>query len=241
MWIFKSIRERFSRVFWTGLAAVALLGCGLTFILVISPQQKIQALQIERLPTMDGDDVAHSTGGDEILVTGHLVGEASPDAEGFVAYTLEEWVVSPADTSTPDAEPDGEWQEIRQIIPPLSLTIGNDSIPLLGAKGAKLSGPMHEKLIIGDSQEYAEYNDEPLPDGSLRYSGFHNGDLVTVWGKKASSEGVIPDEYYAGDRVAFVESQHAEAKGALIGGICMLALAPIVLVGGILSAVFGKR
>ena len=66
-------------------------------------------------------------------------------------------------------------------------------------------------------------------------------DLVTVWGKKASSEGVIPDEYYAGDRVAFVESQHAEAKGALIGGICMLALAPIVLVGGILSAVFGKR
>ncbi len=241
MRIFRSIRERTGRVIGAGIGAVALLGCGLLFTLVLSPKQKLEARQIERMPIMDAGDVAASPAGDEILVTGRLAGEASPDAAEFVAYELEEWVVTPADYTTPDAEPDGEWETIRQVTPDLKLTIGDDSIQLLRTDGAKLSGPLHEKLFYAEGYETAEYEGEPLPHGSVRYSGFYAGDLVTVWGKKASTDALIPNEYYAGDRVAFVESKHSAAQGLLIGGTCMLALAPLVLVGGVLSALFGRR
>ena len=70
---------------------------------------------------------------------------------------------------------------------------------------------------------------------------FIDGDLVTVLGKKASSDGVIPSELYAGDRVAFADSKQDAARGLLIGGLCVIGLAPIVLVGGALIALFGRR
>lgn len=241
MRILSSIRERINLVIGTGIAAIVLLGCGLVSILVLAPKQKLEAYQIERMPIMDASAVTNAPIGESVLVTGYLAGEPLPDAGDFIAYELEEWIVTPADTSTPDAEPDGDWETIQHTIPNLGLIVGEKPIELLSAAGAKLSGPMHEKLIASNDYAAAEYNGKMLSDGSLRYSGFYTGDLVTVLGKKASTGGVIPDEYYAGDRVAFVESKHSAAKGALIGGICMIGLAPMVLLGGVLAAVFKKR
>ena len=241
MKIFSSIRERIGMVIGAGVGALALLGCGLLFALVLAPKQKIEAQQIERMPIMDADAVADAPAGEEILVTGRLAGETLPDYGKFVAYELEEWVVSPADPATPDAEPDGDWETVRQITPDLELTIDGKAIHLLAAERAKLSGPLHEELVYSDNYDAAEYEGETLPDGSLRYRGFYARDLVTVLGKKASTGGVIPDEYYAGDRVAFTESKHSAAKGMLIGGICMIGLAPLLLIGGILSAIFRRR
>ncbi|MEA2008440.1 MAG: hypothetical protein U9O54_04925 [Chloroflexota bacterium] len=241
MRVLKSVRERIGLVIGAGIGAVALLGCGLLFTLVLAPKQKLEAYQIERMPTMNADAVINAPAGESVLVTGWLTGEPLPNAGDFIAYELEKWVVDPADASTPDAEPDGDWETVRQLIPDLGLTIGEKTINLLSAEGAKLSGPMKEKLVYTDNYDTAEYNEEMLPDGSLRYSGFYDGNLVTVLGKKASTGGVIPDEYYAGDRVAFVDSKHSAAKGALIGGICMMGLAPLVLIGGVLAAVFKKR
>lgn len=241
MGIFRSIRERIGMVIGAGIGAVALLGCGLLFTLVLAPKQKLAARQLERMPTMDADFVATASAGEDILITGRLRGEPRSDAEDFVAYKLEEWVVTPADFSTPDAEPDGDWEMVRQVIPNLGLTVGEKTITLLSAESAKLSGPLHEKMFYADANEVAVYKNETLPDSSLRYSGFYANDLVTVFGKKSSVGGVIPDEYYAGDRVAFVESKHSAAKGALIGGMCMLGLAPLVLIGGVLAAIFRRR
>ena len=241
MRIFSSIRERIGMVVGAGVGALALLGCGLLFTLVLAPKQKIEAQQIERMPIMDADAVADAPAGEEILVTGRLAGEALPGAGEFVAYELEEWVVRPADPATPDAEPDGNWETVRQITPDLELTISGKKIQLLIAEMAKLSGPLHEELVYSDNYNTAEYEGETLPDGSFRYRGFYAGDLATVLGKKASSGGVIPDEYYGGDRVAFTENKHSAAKGMLIGGMCMIGLAPLVLIGGVLSAVFRRR
>lgn len=241
MRIFKSIRKRIGMVVGAGIGAIALVGFGLLLILVLAPKQKLQAYRIERMPIMDAGDVGTAPAGEDVLVTGRLAGEPLPDAGEFVAYELEEWVVTPADSATPEAEPDGEWETVRKVTPDLALTMGGETIQLLSAEGVKLSGPMHEETIYADHDNVADYEGESLPDGTLRYSGFYAGDVVTVLGKKASIEGIIPDEYYAGDRVAFVESKHSAAKGMLIGGICMLGLAPLVLIGGLFAAVFRKR
>jgi hypothetical protein len=82
---------------------------------------------------------------------------------------------------------------------------------------------------------------EWLSEGSLRVRGFYNGDLVTVWGQKASIDGIIPKELFAGDRVTFIESQHATAKGLLIAGISMMVCSPIVLAVGVFTSMFGRR
>jgi len=163
------------------------------------------------------------------------------DETGFVAYKLEEWVVTLPDSDDDDDDPDGSWETIERVLPDLSLNVDGEVVLILSVNGVQLSGPLHEELIYSESYAEAEYDNEWIPDGSWRYSGFYNGDLTTVLGKKASAGGVIPDELYAGDRVAFVESQHAEAKGMLIAGIIMLACSPVVLVGGGLAAIFGRR
>ncbi|MBS1250734.1 MAG: hypothetical protein MAG431_02329 [Chloroflexi bacterium] len=205
MRILKSIRERIGMVVGAGIGAVALVGFGLLLILVLAPKQKLQAWRIERMPIMGAGDVATAPAGEEILVTGRLAGEPLPEADRFVAYELESWVVTPADPATPDAEPDGEWETVRHMIPDLALLVDGENVQLLRADDAKLSGPVHEKLVPVRGEETAEFAGDQLPEGSLRYSGLWDGDLVTVLGKKASAGGLIPDEYYAGDRVAFGE------------------------------------
>ncbi|MFH1636563.1 MAG: hypothetical protein ABIG63_21490 [Chloroflexota bacterium] len=239
--IFSRIRERIGAVIAALIGSVALLGCGLLFALVLAPQQKLEARRIEAMLLMDAGAVTAASAGDDILITGRLEDNPLVDEAGFVAYELEEWVVTLPDSENADDDPDGSWETVEHVVPDLSLNVGGEVVLILSANEATLSGPLHEELLYSEAYEEAKYNNEWLPDGSRRYRGFYNGDLTTVLGKKASAGGVIPDELYAGDRVAFVESQHEAAKGMLIAGIAMLVCSPVVLVGGGLAAVFGRR
>ena len=241
MRIFPSLRKRMGRVIGTGIGALFLLGCGLIFTLLLAPRQKLEALRIERLPTLDAEDVGGVSPGEELMVTGYVRGDSLPEVDQFVAYEVEEWVVTPPDPATPDAEPEGEWVTDQEEIPPLALRIKGETVGLLAGENVRLSGSLHEKLILSENNQTATNEDGLLPGGSLRYKGLYDGDLVTVWGKKASNGDILPEEYFAGDRVAFEESKHSAAQGLLIGGICMLTLAPVVLTGGILSALFSRR
>jgi len=239
--LFRSLRERFGRVIWVVIGSVALLGCGLLFALVLAPQQKLEARRIERMPVMDANIVVNTAAGEDVLVTGWLNAEPLPGVGDFIAYKLEQWEVTPPDPDEPGDESSGSWKEVERVVPDLDLDADGQIVWILAAEGVYLNGKLHEEIVGSGSYDSADYMGQNLSEGSSRYRGFYSGDLATVWGKKASAGGVIPDELFAGDRVTFIESKHDAAKGLLIAGISMLVCSPVVLIGGILSAIFGRR
>ncbi len=242
--MFRSMKERFGRLFGAVIGSLALLGCGLLFALVLAPQQKLEARRIERLPIMAASTVMDAAPGEDILISGYLTGNPVVSAEDeFVAFVMEEWrvTVPEYDPDQPNQEPDGDWELVERVIPDLMVDVNGQIVKSLKVDDAAINGAVHESIFESTGYNAAEYMGASLSEGSLRLRGLYNGDLVTVWGKKATVEGIIPNELYAGDRVSFEESQHAAAKGLLIAGISMMVCSPIVLVGGILAAIFGRR
>lgn len=239
-WLF-SIRERFGAAILSAIAAVILLSCGALLAFVLSPQQALEAWRIDRMPELSATELRAAEVGEKLLVTGRL--EDNPEGDGgrFVAYRLDEWFVTPADLEDSESEPKGDWRSVEQVVPALALKVGSVTFWTLEAHDARLGGPLQEELTYSESHDQAKYDGEWLPHGSRRLRGFFNGDLVTVLGKKASTGDILPQEFYAGDRVAFVESKEEAAKGLFIGGLSMMACAPVLLVGGALKAFFGRR
>jgi hypothetical protein len=156
---------------------------------------------------------------------------------------MDVWEVTEADDDpdSPNQEPDGEWKTLERVVPVLTVEVNVVSIRTVQADDAYINGPVHEMIQRAAGSRSAKYMGDWLSEGSRRVRGFYNGDLVTVWGQKASSGGIIPKELFAGDRVTFIESQHATAKGLLIAGISMMVCSPIVMVVGILASMFGRR
>lgn len=239
--ILGAVRNRINSAVAAVIGAIMFLTCGALMAFVFSPQMALQARQIERMPLMGAAELSSAAVGDDVLITGWLQDNPVLDEGGYVAYRLEEWVVTPADPDDSNDEPDGSWQSRERRVPALTLDVNGAVVRTLGNDQATLSGPLHEEILYSDSNETASYNGEWLPDGSWRYNGLFNADLVTVLGKKGSTGDVAPDELYAGDRVAFADSKHQAARGLLIGGISMMVCAPLVLIGGLLAAVFGRR
>jgi len=242
--LFSRIRERIGTAIYAVIGAVALLGCGLVFTLFLAPQQKLEARRIELLALMDASSVVGAAAGDEVLVTGRLADNPVIYEGGdYVAYILDEWqVTTPAyDPDEPNQKPDGDWKTVERAIPDLKVDVGGQTVNSVRVEDASINGAVHETIFESEGYEKAEYEGKLLSEGSLKIRGLYNGDLITVWGKKAASGGIVPDELYAGDRVSFEESQHAAAQGLLIAGISMLVCSPVVLLGGIFSAIFGRR
>lgn len=240
-----NIRKRFNRVVAAVMVAVFLMACGGLLAFVLSPQKALQARHIERLPDMAAQDVAAAAPGDEVLITGRLEDNPSIAEGGFVAYKREKWQVSwPTPSSQSggqSGEPTGEWKVVEHIFPDLTVDVDGRPVDTLRTDRVTMSGPLHEQLIHAYSFREAKYNGQMLAEGSVRVRGFYDGDLVTVLGIKASAGGVVPEEMYAGDKVAFVRHKRDAARGTFLSGLCLMGMAPIVVVGGILAALIGRR
>jgi hypothetical protein len=104
-----------------------------------------------------------------------------------------------------------------------------------------LSGALRQELAPAESGLVADDNGTPLPDGSLRYRGLADGDLVTVLGRKSSAQGVALEHLFGGDRSAFEASQRQAASNFLVAGIFSMVMAPVVGVGGVLAALLSRR
>lgn len=240
------LRQRIGAVFAAFGASLMCCVCGALMTFVFAPAQALQAAHISGLPPVESAAaVDAAAAGDELLVTGVLVGNPVLFEEaGLVAYSEEEWQVTVPSSSSDDpdssSEPHGTWKSVKTVVPALTLEMDGQPVALRAAGSAHLSGPLHEQLVAGNGIA-AKYNGKSLPDGTLRYQGLRNGDQTTVLGKKAADGGVAPGQLFAGDRAAFEESQRQAASGLLIGGILMMVFAPVVLVGGILGALFGRR
>ena len=240
------IRDRINRIVAAAIGAAFLMACGALLAFALAPKQALETRRIEQLPEMAAEDVAIAASGDDILITGRLEDNPVITEGRFVAYVRETWRVTVptpgSQTNGQSGEPTGKWETEERIVPDLTLNVDGREVKILQANSVTMSGPLDERVIHAYGfYRSAKYKGEMLAEGSERVRGFHNGDLITVLGAKASSGGVIPDELFAGDRVAFVKQKKSAARGLLVCGLCMMGLAPIVAVGGIVSALFSRR
>jgi hypothetical protein len=240
--LFSSLRQRLGLAL--GILAFSAF-CGLMGVFLAffqAPGQALQARRIARMPVLGPDDVASASAGEMILITGVLKGNP-PVLENtdLVAYTAAEWVVTLPERDEGESDPRGEWEKTATLVPDLTLAVNEQLVRILADDSVKMDGSLREVLIPGEGPARAEYEERPLPDGSLRYRGVSNGDRVTVLGTRASTEGVIPEEMFAGDRVAFEEDQRQEASGLFFAGMCLIGLAPLILVLGFLGVIFKRR
>jgi len=223
-------------------AAIGIFGCGLALTLVVAPRQALEAYRISRMPQMDAQSLEEARPGDKILLTGTLAGNPPlVDDSDFVAYRLKRWDVTLPTSDDSDARPHGSWAAVETEVPALWLDVESRRVRLLAAETMALNGRLHEEVVYSESDLAAESGGEPIPDGSLRYEGVYDGDVIAVLGQRASTGDLIPRKMYAGDRVSFEESEKSAATGALFSGICLMGLAPLALIGGVLAAIFRRR
>jgi hypothetical protein len=237
------LRQRLGAVAAAFAGAAACCLCGAYMAFVAAPGQALTAVGISRLPQMDAGTVEAAAPGQTVLISGRLEGNA-PLLEGmsFVAYSEEEWkVTTPPSDEDSSGEPHGDWKAARLIVPELKLSVNGQIVIIRADENVRLSGPLREELVRSSSSVQAKYEGELLPDGTKRYSGLADGDLVSVLGKKAAAGGVMPEQVFAGDRPAFEASQRQAASNLLVGGIASMIAAPVVLVGGVLAALFWRR
>jgi hypothetical protein len=240
--IMQNLRDRIGAVVAAVIGALMACVCGAVMTFYLAPRQALEANRIGNLPQMNAEHVSSSAAGTEIMVTGSLSDNAALfDDSDLVAYTLHEWVVTYSEDSDGNETVDGSWNFVETTVPDLNLNVGGQVLKVLAASQPSLDGNLREEFAYTDSLDVADDGVESIPDGSQRYKGFYDGDLVTVLGQKSSTGGVIPEKLFAGDRVAFEQSEVDAAKGLLMGGIAFMACAPVILIGGILGAIFGRR
>jgi len=239
--LFSSLRQRIRSVLAIAVISVLCLLCGGLTAFGFAPAQAIQAYRISRMPvTEDGAQVAAAEMGEELLFTGVLKNNA-PLVDRFVACSAEEWKVTmPSEDARGSSEPSGHWETAETVIPALTLELNGQPVSLQETGSARLSGNLHIQIVRGDSPNQAEYEGELLPDGTRRYRGLYDGDLVTVQGRKSANGGVLPEHLFGGDRLQFEESQRQAASGLFMAGLCMMAFAPLLLIGGVLFVLFRK-
>jgi len=237
-----SVRQRIRSMLAIMAISVLCLLCGGLMAFGFAPAQAIQAYCISRMPvTEDGAQVAAAQPGEELLFTGILKGNA-PLLEGldFVAYSAEEWKVTLPSDGDGDSKPSGHWETAETIIPALTLELNGQPVSLLKASSARLSGDLHIQVVKGTGPHQAKYEGELLPGGTRRYRALLDGDRVTVLGRKSATGSVLPEHIFAGDHLQFVESQRKAASGMFMVGLCLMAFAPLLLVGGLLFTLFRK-
>lgn len=240
--IFSVLRNRAKAVVSSIVISVVLCGCGAVMTFYLAPTQALKAYRISQMPLMDAQSVADAGVGSNVIVTGSLTGDPTREQPEFIAYTKHEWDVTVTeDDEGNEGTPSGSWSLIQTVIPVLMLEMNGSPVQILANEGAALSGALREKIIDGEGSLQASYENQTLRDGAIRYSGFADGDLATVYGVTASVGGIFPEDIFAGDRVAFEKYQKNLASGYLMVGIAFMLCSPLVLVGGVFSSVFGRR
>jgi hypothetical protein len=237
-----TLRQRLGAVLGVFAGAFTCCACGLLAIFVFAPGQALEARRIATTPPMDAAALAAAAPGAIVLISGVLRGNP-PLVAGLVAYTEQVWEVTVTEVED-DRSARGAWStQPTKVVPALTLDVAGAQVPLQEVSSVRLSGDLLREAIVRgpEEAETATYEGERLPDGSRRYRGLADGDLVTVLGQKAAAGGVLPEQIFAGDRVAFEASQRDSASAILNMGICALVMAPVALIGGLFAVLFWRR
>jgi hypothetical protein len=240
------LRQRLGAVLAVAAGSAGCCLCGAFMAFVAAPGQALQAGRVARLPLADAPAVAAAGPGEALLVTGILEGNTPLLAEGppLVVYAEERWVVTVpgGEDGEGGGEPFGRWQSQAVRVPELSLAVGGEPVRIEATSGARLSGALHETVVpAAAGLEARDPDGQVLADGSRRYRGAADGDRVTVLGEKGVDGGIVPEHIFAGDRAAFAESQRQAASGLWYSGLASIVVSPLVLIGGLIAVLLGRR
>ncbi|GAB4472996.1 MAG: hypothetical protein Kow00124_11570 [Anaerolineae bacterium] len=232
--VFARLRERIGAV----IAAVVGSGCflimGAFLAFFISPQQAAEWRRIDALPDLDPAGLAAVPQGKELYLTGTLTGN-TPLKQDLVLYQVDVWDI----TTDSEGDKNSSWNVQERRVPALTLDFQGTTVSLLPNDGATLGGAATEYIEEGPGPESDTYNGRSLPEGSLRTWGFTNSALVTVVGTK-QGDAVAPSRFFGGTHDQLVENIRTGARAAFITGIVMMAISPIILIGSVIGAIFGK-
>ena len=224
--------------------SLGIFGCGAMMAFVLSPKDALEWRNIEALPELDASGFSALKTGDQAAITGKLADNKTLTADGLVAYEKDVWKVSQPDSSSSTGTPatlSGSWNIVETHAPELSVTISGGTITTATASQVTIGGNLHVTFQPSSSTLIADYQGTPLPDQSTRLQGFDNGDLLTVVGQKSSTGALIPSRLYGGDRVQLVNDIRQQAQSYFAAGVAAMICAPILLIVGSLSLVFGRR
>jgi hypothetical protein len=241
MRLMRGIQERVGAVIGIGVVSLIFLCLGIALAFFISPRQAAEWRRVQRLPELDAAAFEALASGEELVITGRLDGNSPLTEDGLVAYVRDVWNVEPPDPEQDEDEPDGTWVRDETAAPALAIAVQGGTVYTASSTSTRFEGGLPEMIVEGDGELSASYNGRSLPEGTLRTRGFHDGDLITVHGQKASTGDVIPERLFYGDRVQLVDHIRSGARAAFAIGIGMMICAPIFFVGGVAAAVFGRR
>src|SRR5574341_740976 len=240
MFLIRNIQQRIGSALSAAIMAVFVFICGALMTFVLGPQQGGEARRIEGMPVLDSAGYASAETGDPVLVTGRLTGNQALTDQGYVAYVIDEWDVSPPSNDNDD--PDGRWTEVDRQIPALKVELPDgDTLTVAPMNSSSVGGAMQETLAETNTGLSDEYNGRSLHDGSRRTRGYVDGQTLTVVGTKGALGDLAPDRLYGGEKAQLVEEIRSGARLLFIlGTVCMIG-APIIFVLGVLGALFGRR
>jgi hypothetical protein len=184
-------RRMGSAVFWVVWIMSSVVSC-------FALQRVYKPLRILNLPELDAAAFHATAPGRNIVVTGALEDNKARTPDDLVAYIKERWNVEQDGDSS-----EGSWETVERVLPGLILSIDGGIIRTASADSAEQGGKRHSAIQYSDSPKGAS----GIPDGSIRYSGFKNGDRVTIVGEKASKESLIPFIFSIGFSVCGEASQ----------------------------------
>lgn len=225
------------------IVAIGIFSCGAVAAFVLSPQAALEWRHIDSLPILDATAYANLKADDEAVITGSMQDNQVLTSDGLVAYEKDRWTVKPPATSesgTPSS-PSGSWDTLETKMPTLAIAITGGVVHTIPVTSVTFGGQQHTTIQPGTGSLSADDDGRSLPDGSIRYQGYANGDLVTLVGRKGSTGDLIPNRLFGGDRVQLVDSIRSEAQGLFTTGIGLMICSPIFLVIGLVAVLLGRR
>jgi len=230
------LRQRIMGVIGVIVTALAMLVCGGVLAFVVSPGQAMEWRRIQGLPETTSMSLGAAPSGEAVVFTGTLDGNEELTDYRLVAYSQSIWEVSSSTDQDGNTEYDGSWTEQEKVVPALTVRVSDGVITTIPETTASFGRPTVTETIESAQGRSADGHNE----GSLQYTGFRNGDLVTVTGTRTSGGKVLPDRIFGGAREQLVADIRSGAKAAFAGGIGMMICSPVVLVGGIIAVIFGR-
>ena len=169
----------------------------------------------------------------EAIVTGSLGSNKAQHDSGLVAYAEERWDVEY--DSEDGYEGDGE--TLEGVWPSLLLLTSSGQIRTAAVNSAQYGGNRYSEVIhYSDSSTTVE----GIPDGSIRVTGYRNGNTVTVAGHRNEGGLLVPARFYGGTRDALIREQRQASWFATGFGVLFMVLGPLISVSGLVQAVRGR-
>ncbi|MBN1579410.1 MAG: hypothetical protein JXA89_01815 [Anaerolineae bacterium] len=215
------------------LVAVSFFACGALITFFFGSQQRQEIRYLEGLLVQDAAAFGKAAAGSEMIVTGALDRNKAQHSSGLVAYAQERWDV------TYDSEDgyEGDWETVEEVWPSLLLLTPSGRVKTGAVGSAKYGGVQYAEIVrYSDSSTKAE----GIPEGSIRVTGYKNGDILTVVGYKNDAGLLVPTRFYGGTPDALLKEQK-QANWFLTGfGAFFMLLSPLILIPAIKQLLTGR-